>query len=266
MRAVSRGSSEKDSKVRPASGVRTMHTVGPSSTCTFFERASAASTSPSCADEVGVPRRPDGRAAGDRQGAPADQAVAADARGAVGHLERGDAQALDGREVPHVGAGGQRGLLVEGHGADEAIDLVLRSSMCVACPVGPPVVHHVSTKGRRRPCSVAPCPGSAGAAASRACTKRRRVSSRVDHVVDLEVLRHVHGLPVLVGPRHHGVEGGRPLVGVIDEVELPPEAQPHRALEAHAAELARRPGHGEQRPAEAAAGHGLRAQPVGLPQ
>ena len=47
MRAVSSGSSEKDSKVRPASGVRTMHTVGPSSTCTFLARASAASTAPS---------------------------------------------------------------------------------------------------------------------------------------------------------------------------------------------------------------------------
>ncbi len=47
MRAVNRGSSEKDSKVRPASGVRTMHTVGPSSTCTPLERASAAKTSPS---------------------------------------------------------------------------------------------------------------------------------------------------------------------------------------------------------------------------
>ena len=41
------GSSEKDSNVRPASGVRTMQTVGPSSTWTPLERASAARTSPS---------------------------------------------------------------------------------------------------------------------------------------------------------------------------------------------------------------------------
>ncbi len=47
MRAVRNGSSEKDSNVRPARGVRTMQTVGPSSTCTPLERASSASTAPS---------------------------------------------------------------------------------------------------------------------------------------------------------------------------------------------------------------------------
>ena len=37
------------------------------------------------------------------------------------------------------------------------------------------------------------------------------------------------------------------------------EAQSNGAFETHAAELTGRPGHGEQRPAEASAGHGRRA-------
>ena len=123
MRAVSSGSSEKDSKVRPASGVRTMHTVGPSSTCTPLDRASAASTSPRRPTSVGFHVGPDGHAAGERQRAPPDEAVTAHARRAVGHLERRDAEALDRREVPQAGAGGERGLLVEGHRAEQALDL-----------------------------------------------------------------------------------------------------------------------------------------------
>ena len=99
-----------------------------------------------------VPRRPDRHAAGQGQGAPADQAVAPDARRPVGHLERRDAEALDGWEVPQVGAGGEGALLVEGHGPDEPLD----------------VRHHVSTNGRRAVCARGPAEPSA-------CTKRARV-------------------------------------------------------------------------------------------
>jgi hypothetical protein len=130
------------------------------------------------ADEVGVPGRPDGGAAGDRQRAPADQAVAPDARRAVGHLERRDAQALDGRQVPHVGAGGQGRLLVEGHGADEALDLAAgivrcHSSSPLFVKSSPRVDEGAATAGPRA-CSV---PTRPGAAASRACTKRRLVTA-----------------------------------------------------------------------------------------
>ena len=86
---------------------------------------------PQAPDQLGVPRRPDRRAAGQRQGTAADQAVAPDPRRPVGHLERRETQPLDGREVPQVGAGGEGALLIEGHLAEED--------------------HHVSTKGSRRP-------------------------------------------------------------------------------------------------------------------
>ena len=114
-----------------------------------------------------VPGRPDGHAAGQRQRAPPDQAVAPHARRAVGHLERPDAEPLDRGEVPHVGAGGEGALLVEGQGPDEALDL-RRGRRSV-------LRHHVSTNGRRRR------PGDVhstrGPAASSACTKRARVAA-----------------------------------------------------------------------------------------
>ena len=107
-----------------------------------------------------VPGRADGRAAGQRQRTPPDEAVAPDARRAVGHLEGPNAETLDRREVPQVGAGGEGALLIEGHGLHEALD----------------VRHHVSTNGRR-------CwwPGDVHSArwpaASSACTKRARVAA-----------------------------------------------------------------------------------------
>ena len=114
-----------------------------------------------------VPRRADRHAAGQRQRAPADQAVAPHARRPVGHLERPDAEPLDRREVPEVGAGGEGALLVEGHGLDEALDIEL----CL--DLGPAARHHVSTNARRR--SIAQ--STRGPAASSTCTKRARVAA-----------------------------------------------------------------------------------------
>ena len=112
-----------------------------------------------------VPSRPDRRAAGQREGAPADEAVAPDARGPVGDLERGDPQPFDGREVPQAGAAGEGALLVEGHRLQEAIDLEVESDLA----------HHVSTKGRRRPGAVDQC--ARDPADASAWTKRARVSA-----------------------------------------------------------------------------------------
>src|SRR5439155_21178638 len=57
-----------------------------------------------------------------------------------------------------------------------------------------------------------------------------------------------------------------PLAGgrVLDRGELLAVAELHRPLEPHAAELARRPGDGEQRRLEAAARHRLRAEAIAL--
>src|ERR671911_625343 len=63
-----------------------------------------------------------------------------------------------------------------------------------------------------------------------------------------------------------GLERLLPLTGVVDRLELLAKAEPHGALEAHAADLAGGPRHAEQGGLEAAAGHGLGAEPVGLPQ
>ena len=73
--------------------------------------------------QLGVPRRPDRHAAGQRQRAAADHAVAPDPRRAVGHLEGGDAEPLDGREVPQAGAGGEGALLIECQVGQEALEI-----------------------------------------------------------------------------------------------------------------------------------------------
>ena len=89
---------------------------------------------------------------------------------------------------------------------------------------------------------------------------------RVDDVVDLEVAGGVDGLAVLVHAVDHLLEGPLALAGVLDGLQLLAVAEPHGALEAHAAELAGGPGHAEQRRLEAAAGHGLGAEAVALAQ
>ena len=88
----------------------------------------------------------------------------------------------------------------------------------------------------------------------------------IDDVVDLEVARHVHGLAVLVHALDHLLVRALARVGIGDRVELAALAEPHRAFEVHAAELARRPRDAEQRRLERTAGHRLRAEPVALAQ
>src|SRR5262249_34189680 len=67
--------------------------------------------------------------------------------------------------------------------------------------------------------------------------------SGVDHLVDLEEGGGVEPLAALVHARHHLLVLPLPLGGVRDRRQLVSVAELHRALEAHAAELARRPGH-----------------------
>ena len=86
----------------------------------------------------------------------------------------------------------------------------------------------------------------------------------VDDVVDLEVRRGVDGLPVLVGAGDHLLEQRIALGRVLHRGQLVAIAELHRPLQPHAAELARRPGHGEHRCLGAAAGHRLPAEPVHL--
>ena len=117
-------------------------------------------------------------------------------------------------------------------------------------------------------CSGASCParrGGGGAAPNVDADPPAGVG-RVDHVVDLEVAGGVDRLAVLVHAVDHLLERPLALVGVVDGLELLAVAEPHRALEAHAAELAGGPGHAEQRRLEAAAGHGLGAEAVALAQ
>ena len=73
-------------------------------------------------DELGVPGGADGHAAGERQGAASGQALAAYPRGAVGHFEGGDAEALDRRDEPQAGAGGEGRLLIEGQSRQQVVD------------------------------------------------------------------------------------------------------------------------------------------------
>src|SRR6202453_5286012 len=269
MRAVSNGSSEKDSKVRPASGVRTMHTVGPSSTCTFLDRASAASRSPSWRTRWGFhaepmaapqgtdtdrrpirlsPRTPDG---------PSDTLSAGMPRRSTAGRYHMLAPAVSEVFSSRVMAPTRRSISLS-----ISVWAGVSMSISISKVISPGVDEGSTTTGG---------PGRSLCPSGRP----RRVEGvheappghgRVDDFVDLEVLGHVDRLPVLVGAGNHGVEGGGPLTGVVDEVEFPPEAEAHRPLEAHAAELAGPPSHGEQWPAEAAAGHGLRAQPVRLAQ
>src|SRR5262245_45074688 len=84
----------------------------------------------------------------------------------------------------------------------------------------------------------------------------------IDHVVDLEVARHVHGLAVLVHPLDHALVRLFALGRVGYRVELAPLAEAHRTFEVHAAELAGGPRDAEQRRLERAAGHCLRAEAV----
>ena len=89
---------------------------------------------------------------------------------------------------------------------------------------------------------------------------------RIDHIVDLEVGRGVERLAVLVHAGDHVLEKGLTLGVVVDGLQLAAEPQLHRSFQPHAAELAGRPGDGEQRGLEAAAGHGLGAEAVALAQ
>src|SRR5215471_7157256 len=84
----------------------------------------------------------------------------------------------------------------------------------------------------------------------------------VDHVVDLEVARHVHGLAVLVHAVDHALVRLLALDRVGDRVELAALAEADRTFEVHTAELAGGPGNAEQRRLERAAGHRLRAEAV----
>src|SRR5271155_4365376 len=253
MRAVNNGSSEKDSKVRPASGVRTMHTVGPSSTCTFLERAPAARTSPSWRTRSGFqvdptavpqgtdrerrpirlsPRTPDG---------PSDTLSAGIPRRSMGGRYHMLAPAVSEVFSSRVMAPTRRSI---------SLSVSVSLAMCASLSevISPRVHEGSTTTGGPTPLRPARRPGRRIEGMHEAPPSH----GRVDHVVDLEVLGHVDRLPVLVGAGNHGVEGRGPLLGVVDAVELPSESEPHRPLEAHAAELPGRPGHGEQRPAEAA--------------
>ena len=89
---------------------------------------------------------------------------------------------------------------------------------------------------------------------------------RVDHVVDLERRGGAERLApgVLLGDQFLvACPAG---IGVLERVEFGAVAQPHRALQAHAAELPGRPGHGDGRSAQVARGHRHRAEAVGLAQ
>src|SRR5207244_9105100 len=125
--------------------------------------------------------------------------------------------------------------------------------------------------------SIAPSPGVDAGTLLAAARRGRRDGAerghyplprlgRVDHVVDLEVRRVADGLPVLVHARDHLLEERLAGRRILDGGQLLSVAELHRALEPHAAELARRPGDGEDRRFEAAARPRLRAEPVSLAQ
>src|ERR1700728_585224 len=59
--------------------------------------------------------------------------------------------------------------------------------------------------------------------------------SRVDHIVDLAVGRHVHALAMLVGGGDRSLEHALALLGVGDCLQLALHSQPHRALQTHPA-------------------------------
>ncbi len=61
---------------------------------------------------------------------------------------------------------------------------------------------------------------------------------RIDHVVDLQEHRQVQRLAALVGLGDHAVELGLAPLRILDRLQFLAETQPHRALDAHRAELA----------------------------
>ena len=103
-------------------------------------------------DELGVPGGADGHAAGERERAPPGQALAAHSRGAVGHLEGRDAEALDGRDEPEAGARGEGGLLVEGQALQQVVDVDRVGRVGRVGHFLPPLCcYHAPSEGRRRP-------------------------------------------------------------------------------------------------------------------
>src|SRR6185369_8838888 len=81
----------------------------------------------------------------------------------------------------------------------------------------------------------------------------------IDHLVDLQHGGDRDRLAVGVELVDLGAVVLLALDRVLDRFHLLAEAEPDVALQPHAAELARRPGHREERGVEAAADHGLRA-------
>src|SRR5262249_13825086 len=118
-----------------------------------------------------------------------------------------------------------------------------RIRRCVACTR--PLLSEPSPRVDARPLLSAPPAGWRHRAERRRDPPAR--VGRVDHVVELEVGRVAHRLAVLVHAGDHLLEDPGALRGIVDRRELLAVAELDRALEPHAAELARRPGDGEQR-------------------
>ena len=108
--------------------------------------------------------------------------------------------------------------------------------------------------------------GGAGGAPSSSSATQRRVSAGSIDVVDLEVGGDVDGLADLVHLRQQLLVARFTRLGIVDGFEVAPVAQAHRTLEAHAAELTRRPRDDERVGGEAPGRHRERAEAVALAQ
>src|SRR3954453_8129041 len=100
----------------------------------------------------------------------------------------------------------------------------------------------------------------------KSCSDERARFGWIDHVVQLEELRGVDRLRVLLRGRGHLAYALLTRLVVLDRLELLAQPQPHRPLEAHRAQMRRRPGDREHRLVQAAGHHRLRSQAVATAQ
>ncbi len=143
-----------------------MHTVGPNSTWTFFDRASAASTPPSRPTSSGSHVDPTAMPQGsDSERRPISESP---------RTPEGPSETLSDGMPSRSTAGRYHSdwPAVSEHFSSR-VSAPSSSSMSATGPILP---HHVSTKGRRPPRPAGPPPSTPPAAAS-ACTKRARVAA-----------------------------------------------------------------------------------------
>ena len=236
--------------MRPASGVRTMQTVGPSSTCTLFERASPANASPRSADQLGVPGGADRRPARQRERSPAADSCR---RGPPRGRRRPSGRAAR----PARPAAGTRDWRPRSASTFHRVSS-LRAGF------RPLQSQRLPTTCRRRDGVRLFVPGVPPTRA-RGHTTRRGVAGSITSSIS-KYSATCSALPCSYARSTIASNAASRSASSAMASSSRRKPKPHRTLEPHATQLTGRPRHREDRPMEDSAGHGLRAQPVALAQ